>query len=53
MGALPREGFIGLQNYGGVPVWFRNVRIKMLSDRKPKFTGDEPVDQVLSKPDSK
>jgi len=53
MGALPREGFIGLQNYGGVPVWFRNVRIKMLSDRQPKFTGDEPVDQVLSKPESK
>jgi hypothetical protein len=47
---LPREGFIGLQNYGGAPVWFRNVRLKPLSDRQPRFTGAEPIEQVLGKP---
>jgi len=45
--ALPREGFIGLQNYGGSPVWFRNIRIKPLGDRQPKYTGKENVDDVL------
>jgi len=50
IGALPREGFIGLQNYGGAPVWFRNVRLKPLSDRQPRFTGAEPIEQVLGKP---
>jgi hypothetical protein len=49
IGSLPRDGFIGLQNYGGTPVWFRNVRIKTLTDRKPQFTGKEPIDQVLRK----
>jgi hypothetical protein len=48
MGSLPREGFIGLQNYGGVPVWFRNIRIKSLSKRQPKLTGEEPIQDVLS-----
>jgi len=47
--ALPREGFIGLQNYGGKSLWFRNVRIKPLSDRKPKHTGKEPIANVLRK----
>ncbi len=46
---LPKEGFIGLQNYGGVPTWFRNIRLKPLSNRQPKYTGDEPIDQVLGK----
>lgn len=50
IGELPREGFIGLQNYGASPVWFRNVRLKLLSDRQPRFTGAEPIDQVLGKP---
>ena len=50
IGSLPREGFIGLQNYGGKALWFRNVRIKPLSDRKPKFTGKEPIADVLKKP---
>jgi hypothetical protein len=53
IGSLPREGFIGLQNYGGVPVWFRNIRIRALSRRQPHFTGKEPISDVLSKPDSK
>ncbi len=46
--ALPREGFIGLQNYGGAALWFRNIRLKPLSDRRPKFTGQEPIEQVLA-----
>lgn len=46
-GALPHEGFIGLQNYGGVPVWFKNIRLKPLSDRKPKYTGAEKTADVL------
>ncbi len=50
IGALPREGFIGLQNYGGKPVWFRNIRLKPLSDRQPRFTGAEPIEQVLGQP---
>jgi len=45
--ALPREGFIGLQNYGGVPVWYRSIRLKSLSDRRPQFTGREPITAVL------
>ncbi|MCY3021025.1 MAG: DUF1080 domain-containing protein [Planctomycetota bacterium] len=49
IGSLPREGFIGLQNYGGVPVWFKNVRLKTLTDRKPQYTGKEPIAQVLKK----
>jgi hypothetical protein len=49
IGSLPREGFIGLQNYGGVPVWFRDIRIKPLSTRQPKFTGAEPIEDVLGK----
>jgi hypothetical protein len=49
IGSLPREGFIGLQNYGGVPVWYRNIRLKSLSDRKPQFTGKEPIADVLGK----
>ena len=47
--ALPREGFIGLQNYNGAPVWYRNVRLKPLTDRKAKFTGAEPIEDVLGK----
>jgi len=50
IGSLPREGFIGLQNYGGKALWFRNVRIKPLTARKPKHTGAEPIADVLSKP---
>ena len=50
IGSLPREGFIGLQNYGGKALWFRNVRIKPLSNRKPKHTGKEPIADVLVKP---
>jgi Domain of Unknown Function (DUF1080) len=46
--ALPQEGFIGLQNYGGVPVWFKNIKLKPLSKRQPKYTGTEPIDSVLS-----
>jgi Domain of Unknown Function (DUF1080) len=53
IGSLPREGFIGLQNYGGVPVWFRNIRLRKLSNRQPQFTGKEPIAEVLSKPISK
>jgi len=49
IGALPREGFIGLQDYGATPVWFKNVRLKALSDRKPQFTGKEPIADVLKK----
>ncbi len=48
--SLPREGFIGLQNYGGVPVWFRNIRIHALTNRQPKLTGLEPIGDVLTKP---
>ena len=44
--AYVREGFIGLQNYGPT-VWFRNIKLQRLSDRKPKYTGNEPFDQVL------
>ena len=51
--ALPREGFVALQNYGGKSLWFRNVRIKKLSDRKPQFTGKEPMAEVLRKIESK
>jgi len=47
--SMPREGFIGLQNYGGKALWFRNVRLKALSDRKPQFTGKEPIADVLRK----
>jgi len=53
IGSLPREGFIGLQNYGGALLWFRNVRLKTLSDRKPQYTGKEPIAQVLKKLDAK
>ncbi|NCO41463.1 MAG: hypothetical protein COY42_01035 [Armatimonadetes bacterium CG_4_10_14_0_8_um_filter_66_14] len=53
IGSLPREGFLGLQNYGGVPVWFRNIRLKPLTDRKPQYTGKEPIADVLRKPDAK
>jgi hypothetical protein len=52
IGNLPREGFVALQNHGGTPVWFRNVRIKALGDRQPKFTGKEPISEVLSKPEA-
>jgi hypothetical protein len=48
IGSLPREGFVGLQNYGGVPFWAKNVRLKKLSDRQPKWTGKEPIEQVLT-----
>ncbi|MCX7049491.1 MAG: DUF1080 domain-containing protein [Candidatus Sumerlaeota bacterium] len=51
--SLPREGFIGLQNYGGAAVWFRNVRIKALTDRKPQYTGKEPIADVLKKVEPK
>ena len=49
IGELPSEGFILLQNYGATPVWFRNVRLKPLSDRKPQYTGKEPIGKVLQK----
>ncbi len=49
IGRLPREGFIGLQNYGGAAVWFRNIRLKALSGRKAQFTGKEPIADVLRK----
>jgi hypothetical protein len=49
IGELPREGFILLQNYGATPVWFRAIRLKSLSDRKPQYTGKEPVATVLQK----
>ena len=49
IGSLPREGFLGLQNYNGTPVWFRNIKLQRLSHRKPQFTGQEPIDQVLGK----
>ena len=39
--------FVGLQNYGGVSVWFKNIRIKPLTDRKPKYTGKEKMQDVL------
>ena len=51
--SLPREGFVGLQNYGGKALWFRNVRIKPLTDRKPQYTGKEPIGEVLRKPEAK
>ena len=47
IGDLPREGFLALQNHGGSPVWFRNVRIKPLGDRRPKYTGRELIADVL------
>ncbi|MEI8373877.1 MAG: DUF1080 domain-containing protein [Planctomycetota bacterium] len=47
IGSLPREGFICLQNYNATPVWFKNIRLKPLTDRKPKYTGKEPIDQLL------
>jgi hypothetical protein len=53
IGSLPREGFIGLQNYGGVPAWFRNIRIRPLSKRQPTLTGMEPIGDVLAKPAAK
>ena len=53
IGLLPREGFIELQNYGGKAVWFRNVRLKALTDRKPQFTGKEPIIEVLRKAETK
>ncbi|OWK39395.1 putative secreted glycosyl hydrolase [Fimbriiglobus ruber] len=53
IGALPQEGFVGLQNYNATPVWFRGVRIKVLGDRKPKYTGREPINQVLTTPETK
>jgi hypothetical protein len=34
-------------------VWFKNVRLKSLSDRKPQFTGKEPIADVLKKPAEK
>lgn len=49
IGALPSEGFIGLQDYGATPIWFKNIKLQRLSDRKPKYTGKEPIDQVLGK----
>jgi hypothetical protein len=49
IGALPREGFVLLQNYGASPVWFRDVRLKPLSDRQPQYTGKEPIEKVLKK----
>jgi hypothetical protein len=51
--SLPREGFIGLQNYGGVPCWFRNIRIHPLTKRQPMLTGMEPISDVLAKPAAK
>ena len=51
IGELPREGFLALQNHGGTPVWFRNVRIKPLGDRQPKYSGKEPIMEVLRKPE--
>ncbi len=53
IGALPLEGFVGLQNYNATPVYFKNVRIKPLSDRQPKFTGQELITDVLGKPEKK
>ncbi len=47
IGALPREGFICLQNYGATPVWFKNIRLKPLTNRKPQHTGKEPIGKVL------
>jgi len=52
IGNLPREGFLALQNHGGSPVWFRNVRIKPLGDRQAKYTGKEPITEVLTKPEA-
>ena len=51
IGNLPREGFLALQNHCGTPVWFRNARIKELGERKPKFTGKEPINDALIKPE--
>ena len=34
---------------GATPVWSRNVRLKSLSDRKPHYTGKEPIGEVLQK----
>ncbi len=53
IGSLPREGFVGLQNYSGAPIAFRNVRLKTLSERKPQYTGKEPIAEVLKKPEGK
>jgi hypothetical protein len=53
IGSLPREGFIGLQNYGGVPVWFKNIRIRTIGHRQPQYTGTEPIADVLGKPIAK
>jgi hypothetical protein len=53
IGVLPREGFIGLQNYNGPSVFFRNIRLKSLSDRQPQWTGKEPIKTVLKTPTDK
>jgi hypothetical protein len=53
IGLMPREGFIELQNYGGKAVWFRNIRLKALSGRKPEFTGKEPMADVIRKAETK
>ena len=49
IGKLPREGFVALQNYDATPVWFRNVRIKPITNRQPRYTGKEPIERVLAK----
>ncbi|MHC5055514.1 MAG: family 16 glycoside hydrolase [Planctomycetota bacterium] len=41
-----REGFIAFQDHGK-PVWYRNVRIKELNDRKPKYKGTEKSETLF------
>ena len=41
-----------MQDFRGKALWFRNVRLKPLSDRKPRYTGKEPIAAVLRKPDA-
>ncbi len=41
-----REGPVAFQDHGK-PVWYRNVRIKELNDRKPRYKGNEKSETLF------